>query len=817
MRHLRNAALATAALLCLAPLPSLPALAQADDIEAYGDEYQAGDYGRVKYVENGLTVRRSVADPSGSPEETAGINTPLFPDDSAVTGNDQRAEIELAGGTLLRLDRASELTFLSLPAPYAAIADNTVLQLAEGSLRVTAILEGEEEFRIDTPAASVYLLGDGEFRIDVDGKGATRVMSRRGVAEIAGNQASVLVRGGMRADAYPGSVPSDPVAFNTFATDGFDRWVARRDDAYRKTDRYADYDNRDSGVYEELPDEVRPHYRELSSHGDWVRTDDYGYVWSPSEVATTWRPYYDGHWAYGPHGYFWVSNEPWGWAPYRYGRWTWVGGTGWCWIPGRVFAGAWVAWSWGSVHVGWSALDYWNRPVYVTGYNYGYYDSRCWTFVNYNHIHHRHYPRYAVSVNHIDHHQLRDTAVVTRPPRVSPRQLSESADRRRQAVRATRADRTSQIRTPDRASRSGRTLADVDARLARRGAERANRASVVESRVSRSSSGEGRATRGNTRAVRTGPSASSGREDSARRPAVTTPRYPRRTPETDTGARRSVRSRTASTPSARRPTRTRTTDEGSTTRPQVRPRNVREDAADAKRRSMYERLAGPRKTQDRSESGTTTRTPTRTRSSSGTPSTRSRETTRTRDKKPEARRNTPPPKSGQRATPRREPAAKKTSPKRKDAEASGRSSSSTSRRSPSVTRTPTRRVNPPKASSRSSSSPTRRSPAASRTPTRRVNPPKASNRSSSSPTRRSPAASKAPARRSTPKASSRSSSPSRRAPAAKKAPARRSTPKASSRSSSPSRRAPAAKKAPARRPSPKASGSKSNARKRKRN
>ena len=42
-------------------------------------------------------------------------------------------------------------------------------------------LDGVEKFRIDTPAASVYLLGDGDFRVEVDG-GKTEIFSRRGVA-----------------------------------------------------------------------------------------------------------------------------------------------------------------------------------------------------------------------------------------------------------------------------------------------------------------------------------------------------------------------------------------------------------------------------------------------------------------------------------------------------------------------------------------------------------------------------------------------------------------------------------------------------------
>ena len=151
------------------------------------------------------------------------------------------------------------------------------------------------------------------------------------------------------------------------------------------------YSSEREAVYEALPAEVQPHYNELEANGDWVDTEDYGYVWTPDDVADDWKPYTDGYWGYGPSGYIWVSYEPWGWAPYHYGRWNWVGGYGWCWIPGRVFGGAWVSWSWGNAYLGWAPLDYWGYPAYRHARYYGYYDPWAWTFVSYHHVHHHHY------------------------------------------------------------------------------------------------------------------------------------------------------------------------------------------------------------------------------------------------------------------------------------------------------------------------------------------------------------------------------------------------------------------------------------------
>jgi len=440
--------IALAALGCLA----IPARAASPEEQAH-DGYEAGDYARVRYEENGVVIQRTPTEDRPLLEEPGDHNAPLFPGDSILTGPDQKAEVQLAGGTLVRIDRGTDVTFLALPDPYAEFPDNTVLQLAGGVVRLAAVLDSDEELRVDTPASSIYVIGDADLRIEVDSQGRTRVFSRRGVTEVVGNGGSVLLRGGTQTAVYRGSTPEQPYAFNTFVADAFDRWVEDREAAYRVQDRLA------SNVYQDLPREVRPYYTELAVYGSWVRSDPYGWVWVPTAARGDWRPYRDGYWSYGPHGYFWVANEPWGWAPYHYGRWEWVGNHGWCWIPGRVFAGAWVTWSWGSAHVGWAPLGYWNRPVYVTNVLYDYYCPRSWTFVSYTHVHRHNVVRYAVPVHDVGT-ELQRAAVGTRPPRVSPRDLARSEESRSAAVRQVRGDVTHRA-LPARAER-GSSFADVE-------------------------------------------------------------------------------------------------------------------------------------------------------------------------------------------------------------------------------------------------------------------------------------------------------------------------------------------------------------------
>jgi hypothetical protein len=106
----------------------------------------------------------------------------------------------------------------------------------------------------------------------------------------------------------------------------------------------------------------------LDRHGTWSEDAALGTVWTPSpaEVDGDFVPYVtDGHWSYGQDEYVWVSDLPWGWVAFHYGRWMFTQDRGWAWIPGRRYAGAWVVWRTGpDGYVGWGAAPaawYWRN------------------------------------------------------------------------------------------------------------------------------------------------------------------------------------------------------------------------------------------------------------------------------------------------------------------------------------------------------------------------------------------------------------------------------------------------------------------------
>lgn len=97
-------------------------------------------------------------------------------------------------------------------------------------------------------------------------------------------------------------------------------------------------------------------YDDLAGYGNWVQQPSYGWAWRPRSVASSWRPYQAGHWVMTDEGWTWISDEPYGWATYHYGRWYDDPDYGWEWIPGNQWAPAWVSWQEGNDYVGWAPL-----------------------------------------------------------------------------------------------------------------------------------------------------------------------------------------------------------------------------------------------------------------------------------------------------------------------------------------------------------------------------------------------------------------------------------------------------------------------------
>ncbi len=410
--------------------------ARADDRDP--DPDSGSTFGRVRYLEGGLTLQRTgqgeVAD--------ATVNDPIAPGDSLTTG-DGRSEIGLSDGSTVWLDRGTHVDVRNLADIDTRYESTNLFALEQGAIRIEAP-EPESKnktYRVDTEAGSIYLLSGGSFRIETE-DGVTTLYSFRGVAELSGDDGSVLVRSGERSSVQPSRAPSESRRFNTARLDDFDRFCEGRQEAYLRHDKDEPVDQ----VVDEVPYEVHPYMSELSYYGSWRQVPDYGWVWRPV-YSGSWGPYVNGYWSWCSTGWVWVSSDPWGWAPYHYGRWDFAVDIGWFWIPGRMWSGAWVSFAVGPSHIGWCPLNYYNRPVFqdvtivnVVNVNVTRLQPRGWRFVPVDQFTNPRTPRAGVRVDRLP--RGTDVVITSRLPRFNPREVGgkpERATRFVETVRQTRA------------------------------------------------------------------------------------------------------------------------------------------------------------------------------------------------------------------------------------------------------------------------------------------------------------------------------------------------------------------------------------------
>ena len=307
---------------------------------------------RLGYLQGSISFQ-----PAGESEWVeAAQNRPMTTGDQLWSDRDSRAELSL-GSAVIDLNSNTGISFLNLDDRTAQI------QLSSGSISVRVRnLDRDEVFEIDTPNQAFSIFRPGRYRVEASEDGRYTVVSiREGDGESTGNGQTYKVHAGQRA-TFEGTDRLNADVEELGNPDDFDNWTYARDHRYENSPS-ARYVSHDVVGYEDLDD-----------HGDWRPDPSYGNVWYP-RVDAGWAPYRDGHWAWiNPWGWTWVDEEPWGYAPFHYGRWLSIGGR-WGWVPGPVevrpvYAPALVVFVGGGGgfggNMGWFPLG--PREVYVPSY-----------------------------------------------------------------------------------------------------------------------------------------------------------------------------------------------------------------------------------------------------------------------------------------------------------------------------------------------------------------------------------------------------------------------------------------------------------------
>ena len=282
---------------------------------ANADEQDPG-VARISLLSGGVDVKRA----DSGDTIAAAVNAPLSAGDYLTTQDDARAELQLDNLTELRVAPATQLRFTTMTS------NSNALQLAQGTVELRLFRGNDANPEIDTPNATVRPTGSGAFRVSVDSDGSAIVTVRSGEATVATQRDSQTIGAGLSVAIDGDSQNAQFRSIRQVATDDFDAFNRDRDRHEADVPSYAYVDDQIVGA------------NDLDQYGSWQNVDGYGEVWHP-HYAANWAPYQDGNWTWEPYyGWTWVSAEPWGWAPYHYGRWFYASNNGgWCWTPATQY------------------------------------------------------------------------------------------------------------------------------------------------------------------------------------------------------------------------------------------------------------------------------------------------------------------------------------------------------------------------------------------------------------------------------------------------------------------------------------------------
>jgi hypothetical protein len=308
--------------------------------------------------------------------ELATLNLPLGPGDTIMTFGERRLEIQFDNGTIVRLDRNTELkieTILAQSLSSGQKLSNLVLRRGQ-IYTMYKQYDAEETFQVITANAAVKFKHNTVATIGLREEGTTDVQVKTGKA---------AVRYGPDADHPKDRIVGKGEAFSVLPDHTF---------ALGEYAVATEFEAWNSGINEnfealhegqsELPKPVQRLSRAVfyfaqmysNTYGEWLWDDYLGYVWRPFYNDYypwgNWSPYIYGRWLNYSSQMFWVPDEPWGWVPYHLGVWHWDKNKGWLWIPGSAFAPAWVDWMFfGGGYFCWRPLGPWDW-IWYGNYDY---------------------------------------------------------------------------------------------------------------------------------------------------------------------------------------------------------------------------------------------------------------------------------------------------------------------------------------------------------------------------------------------------------------------------------------------------------------
>jgi hypothetical protein len=246
------------------------------------------------------------------------INYPVTTGSAFWTEPQVRADLRV-GPIAIHLDGGTEFDVVALD-------DQQLLANApQGRINVwVASARPNDFYSIATPHGALEITGPGTFRITAGSEEEpTEVAVLDGSALLVGPASTIELR---RGEAAIASGPTDNPSYSVAPT---------RPTPFDEASRDSEGRERKLPARRYVSPEMTG-YEDLDTYGSWRTESDVGPVWYPQAVPADWQPYRYGHWAWvNPWGWTWIDDQPWGFAPFHYGRWTRIRDR-WGWIPGRL-------------------------------------------------------------------------------------------------------------------------------------------------------------------------------------------------------------------------------------------------------------------------------------------------------------------------------------------------------------------------------------------------------------------------------------------------------------------------------------------------
>jgi hypothetical protein len=335
---------------------SIPITVRADDNDDADDYDVKARVARISMLDGDVSLKRN----DNNDWEAAKVNYPLVEGDTVTTAANSNLEIQVDARNFIRLSSNSVLRIITLRDEGIAIS------VVEGTVTVRLANFDRKRgyFEVDAPKSTLAAEKNGLYRIDVPKNGRVRLTVREGGnARIYSDTSGFSLRDGRAAElVVDGENAGDWDLMAAAPPDAIDNWVADRERYLAQRFKY------DAKYY----DEYVWGGEDLDAYGDWIKTDDYGWIWRPFpsaiSVYSNWVPYRYGQWTWcPPYGWTWIGYEPWGWAPYHYGRWVYFNGY-WAWCPRSQF---------------YRNRSWWRPALVAFVFDFSFGDNVCWYPLNY--------------------------------------------------------------------------------------------------------------------------------------------------------------------------------------------------------------------------------------------------------------------------------------------------------------------------------------------------------------------------------------------------------------------------------------------------